>query len=112
MTDSLRITDATFEDALERSPGLTLVDLWAPWCPPCLLLAPAIDRIARAYEGRVRVAKLNVDESRAAMERHGVRSIPTLLLFENGEPVASLVGAVPQARIEALLEAHLAPRAA
>jgi thioredoxin 1 len=112
MTDNLALTDATFPDAVERSSGLTLVDFWAPWCPPCLLPSPVVQRVSRAYAGRVRVATLNVDDNAATMARLGVRSIPTLLLSEHGEVVASLVGAVPQARVEALLDAHLAPRAA
>lgn len=112
MSDTLTLTDASFPAAVERSPGLTLVDFWAPWCPPCLLIAPVVARIAHAYAGRVRVGKVNVDANRETMARFGVRSIPTLLLFENGEVVASLVGAAPQARVEALLDSHLTPRAA
>ncbi|NUO62365.1 MAG: thioredoxin [Gemmatimonadaceae bacterium] len=112
MPEYLTLTDSTFSDAVERAPGLTLVDFWAPWCPPCLLLAPTVERVSRTYAGRVRIAKLDVDTNQATMTRYGVRSIPTLLLFQGGEVVASLVGAVPQARIEALLDAHLAPRAA
>lgn len=111
MTDIITLTDSTFLAAVEQSPGLILVHLWAPWCPPCLLLGPVVERIARAYAGRARVGKTNVDANPATMMRYGVRSIPTLLLFEDGELVASLVGAVPQARVEALLDSHL-PRAA
>ncbi len=107
----LHATDSTFAETIERPSGLTLVDLRAPWCPPCLLLAPVIDRVATAYASRVRVVKMNVDESPTTADRFGVRSIPTLLLFEDGQVVASLVGAVPQSRVEALLDAHLPSRA-
>ena len=112
MTDVIALTNATFAEAVERSPGFVLVDFWAPWCPPCLLISPIVDRVSRAYAGRLRVAKVNADDSQAIMAHLGVRSIPTLLLFEDGEVVASLVGAVPQARVEALLDCHLPPKAA
>ena len=112
MTDVITLTDTTFHDAIERSPGFVLVDFWAPWCPPCLLISPIVDRVSRAYASRLRVAKMNADDSPALMARFGVRSIPTLMLFEDGEVVASLVGAVPQARVESLLDSHLPSRAA
>lgn len=112
MTDVITLTDATFAEAVARSPGFVLVDFWAPWCPPCLLISPVVDRVSRAYADRLRVAKVNADDNQALMAYFGIRSIPTLLLFEEGEVVASLVGAVPQARVEALLDSHLPPKAA
>lgn len=106
------VSDATFPRLVEQAPGLTLVDVWAAWCPPCLLLAPVIDRIATVYAERVRVATLNVDEGTETARRLGIRAIPTLLLWEHGRVIDSMDGAAPQAVIEAFLDAHLRPRAA
>jgi len=106
------VSDATFPRLVEQAPGLTLVDVWAPWCPPCLLLAPVIDRIATVYAERVRVATLNVDEGTETARRLGIRAIPTLLLWEHGRVIDSMDGAAPQAVVEAFLDRHLPPRAA
>lgn len=112
MSHAHALTDATFHGEVEHSPGLTLVDCWAPWCARCLLLSPIVNCLAAAYADRVRVLKMNADENAATVARLGMRSIPTLPLFDDGHVVASLVGVVPQSRIEVLLDVHLALRAA
>jgi len=102
------VTDASFEDDVLRSPLPVLLDCWAPWCGPCRTLAPVIDALARAYAGRVRVAKLNVDENPGVAARYAVQGIPTLLLFDGGHLRDRLVGAQPRAILEARLEEMLA----
>lgn len=106
------VSDETFSQLVEQTPGLTLLDVWAPWCPPCYLLAPIIDHIATVYAEHLQVAKLNVDEGMATARRFGIRAIPALLLFRNGEVIDLMDGAVPQAAVEAFLDAHVSPRAA
>jgi thioredoxin 2 len=98
------VTDATFSDEVERSPLPVLVDAWAPWCGPCRMIAPAIDELAAEMAGRVRVAKLNVDDNPATAARFDLRSIPTLLLLKGGREVDRIVGVVPKAEIARRLE--------
>jgi thioredoxin 2 len=93
------VTDATFGDLVERSALPVLVDLWAPWCGPCKMIAPAIDQVARELAGRLRVAKLNVDENPSTAARFGVQGIPSLLIIKNGREVDRIVGAVPKQEI-------------
>ena len=98
-TKPVTVTDATFAAAVERSPLPVLLDLWAPWCAPCRAVAPVIEELAREMAGRVRVAKMNVDENPATATRFQVRSIPTLLIFQNGEEKERMVGVQPKAAI-------------
>jgi thioredoxin 2 len=101
------VTDATFPATVLGSGARpVLVDCWAPWCPPCRALSPVIDRIAAAAGGRYVVAKLNIDENPAVTNQFGIRSIPALLIFKNGELVDQLAGAQPQQVIEQRLAAH------
>jgi thioredoxin 2 len=93
------ITDASFEGEVLRSPLPVLVDMWAPWCGPCRMIAPALEELAVEFAGSVRIAKLNVDENPATSERFAVRNIPTLLLFKDGREVDRIVGALPKAEI-------------
>lgn len=103
----LTVTDATFATAVERSPLPVLVDAWAPWCGPCRMVAPAIDELAAELAGRVRVAKLNVDENPQTAARFNLRSIPTLLVMKGGREVGRIVGAHPKAEISRQLERAL-----
>jgi thioredoxin 2 len=93
------VTDASFADVVERSQIPVLVDLWAPWCGPCKMIAPALDQIARELAGRLRVAKLNVDENPSTAARFGVQGIPSLLIIKSGREVDRIVGAVPKQEI-------------
>lgn len=100
-------TDATFEADVLKSSLPVLLDFWAEWCGPCKAIAPILDDLAGEYAGRVRVAKLNIDENRQTPVRYGVRGIPTLILFKNGAPQAQQVGLVGKSKLAALLDQHL-----
>jgi thioredoxin 2 len=104
----LTITDANFSAEVERSPLPVLLDMWAPWCGPCKMIAPAIEQLAAENAGRLRVGKLNVDENPVTAERFNVRSIPALLVFKAGREVDRIVGAQPKAAIARRLEPFLA----
>jgi len=104
----MTVTDATFAAEVERSPLPVLVDAWAPWCGPCQLIAPVIDELAVEMAGRVRVAKLNVDENPATAARFNLRSIPTLLVLRGGREVDRIVGVEPKSEISRRLERAMA----
>ncbi|GAB4318663.1 MAG: thioredoxin TrxA [Candidatus Sumerlaeia bacterium] len=97
-------TDDNFEQEVLKSQVPVLVDFWAPWCGPCLRLAPTIEELAAEYEGRLKVGKINVDDYQTYAQEYGVQSIPTLFIFKNGQPVERIVGAVPKASIAAKIE--------
>jgi thioredoxin 1 len=96
-------TDATFEADVLKSSLPVLLDFWAEWCGPCKAIAPILDDLAGEYAGRVRVAKLNIDENRQTPVRYGVRGIPTLILFKDGKVVDQVVGVVPKHQLEGML---------
>jgi thioredoxin 2 len=108
VSQPLTITDANFSAEVEHSPLPVLLDMWAPWCGPCKMIAPAIEQLASDYAGKLRVGKLNVDENPATAERYNVRSIPALLVFKAGREVDRMVGAQPKAAIVRRLEPFLA----
>jgi len=103
----IELTDENFDTEMGGDAGLTLVDFWAPWCGPCRMVAPVIEQLATEYAGRVRFAKLNVDQAQQTAARYGIRSIPTIGLFKNGEPIDGVVGAAPKQQLARLLEEHL-----
>lgn len=98
-TQPLIVSDASFASLVEQSPLPVLIDLWAPWCGPCRMMAPVIDQLAVELAGKVRVAKLNTDENPMIGRRFGIQSIPTLLILKNGREVSRLIGAQPKAII-------------
>lgn len=101
----VELTDGNFE--AETNQGLTLVDFWAPWCGPCRIIAPVIEELAGQYEGKVKVGKMNVDDNPEVSGKFRVMSIPTLILFKDGEAVEGMVGAQPKRALETLLDKHL-----
>jgi thioredoxin 2 len=100
----VKVTDATFAAEVERSPLPVVVDLWAPWCGPCRMLEPVIEELAAQMAGRVRFAKLNIDENPATAARFDVRSIPTLLVLKGGHEIDRIVGVLPKSEITRRLE--------
>ena len=105
--DIISVTDSNFEQEVLKSTAPVLVDYWAEWCGPCKMIAPVLEEIAREYGGRVKVAKLNIDENPATPPKYGIRGIPTLMLFKNGGVEATKVGAVSKSQLSAFLDGHL-----
>ncbi|RMT64312.1 hypothetical protein ALP29_03388 [Pseudomonas syringae pv. avii] len=101
------VTDATFEAEVLKADGPVLVDYWAEWCGPCKMIAPVLDDIATTYAGKLTIAKLNIDENQDTPAKHGVRGIPTLMLFKNGNVEATKVGALSKSQLQAFLDASL-----
>ena len=100
MSELLQVNDNNFEDEIIKSDLPSMVDLWAPWCQPCLIIGPWVEELAQKYNGRFKVAKMNVDENPIIPNRYGVRAIPTILLFKDRELADTIVGAVGKANIE------------
>jgi thioredoxin 1 len=101
------VTDADFEQEIEKHDGLAMVDFWAAWCGPCQIIAPSVEQLAGEYEGKLKVAKLDVDTNQQTAMRFGVRSIPSVLFFKGGKHVDTVVGAVPKAYLVDKVEQHL-----
>lgn len=100
-------SDSEFEADVLQADTLVLVDYWAPWCGPCKMIAPILDDIAEEYQGRVKVVKVNVDENQSIASKYGVRGIPTLSLFKNGQVVATKVGALAKSQLTAFLDSNI-----
>lgn len=100
----LAVTDDTFDAEVLKSDLPALVDFWASWCGPCRAIGPVVEELAEEYAGKVKVAKLNVDESPKTPGQYGIRAIPTLIMFKNGEVVDQITGAVSKSHIEAALQ--------
>ena len=107
----ITLTDQTWDDEITASKGVSIVDIWAPWCGPCLVVGPIIEEIATEYAGRAKVGKLNVDENRKPAE-FGITGIPTLMFFKDGELVDQIVGSVPKQTITDKLDYYLSGVAA
>ena len=102
------LTDGSFEGDVEKAEGVVVVDFWAPWCGPCRLVGPVIEQLATEYDGRVTFGKLNVDDNPEVAARYGIRSIPTIGIFRDGEAVDGVIGAVPKQQLSKVIEAQLA----
>jgi thioredoxin 1 len=102
-----RVTDDTFEPEVLKSDTPVLVDYWAEWCGPCKSIAPILDEVAREYQGRLKIAKINVDENQLVPAKFGIRGIPTLMLFKNGNVEATRVGALSKSQLTAFLDSNI-----
>ena len=100
----ITLTEVNFENEVLKSDKPVLVDFWATWCGPCRMLSPVISELAEEYEGRVKVGKVNVDEQQELAMKYRVASIPTVILFKDGQPVQTSVGARPKSQLEAMLK--------
>lgn len=100
MSDVLQVTDGTFEEEIIKSELPVMVDFWAEWCGPCKIVGPTVEELAKDYEGRIKIAKMDVDGNRETPTRFGIRNIPTLILFKNGEVIQTIVGAHPKSHLD------------
>ena len=103
----IEVSDQNFEDEVIKSTLPVLVDLWAPWCRPCLMVAPVIDKLAEKYNGKVKFCRLNIDDNPQTAARYGIMSIPTLMFFKSGKVVDTVIGAVPERALEPKIEGLL-----
>ena len=100
----ITVSEANFEQQVLHSDEPVLVDFWAPWCGPCRMVAPTLEKLGKEYAGKIKVAKLNVDDNQRLAMKYGARSIPLLVMFKNGKPVQQLVGAHPEPNIRGMIE--------
>lgn len=108
MSKALKFTDDSFEEEVLNSDKPVLVDFWAEWCGPCKMVGPVVEELAGEYEGKAKIGKVDVDNNPETSTKYGIRSIPSLLIFKNGEVVDQIVGAVPKSQLKKQLEAQLA----
>lgn len=104
MSSILELTDATFDQEIKKAAVPVLVDFWAPWCGPCKAIAPVLEELAAEYGPKLIIAKVNVDENQASPSRYGVRSIPNMVIFKNGEEAGRIIGARPKSDLKAALD--------
>lgn len=103
----LELTDANFKKEVTDFDGVVLVDFWAPWCGPCRMIAPSLEELSEEFAGKVKIGKVNVDDSQMAAKDYGIQSIPTLLLFKGGQLVDRQIGAVPKANLASMINKSL-----
>jgi thioredoxin 1 len=104
----VEVRDSNFENEVVKSQNPVLVDFWAEWCGPCKMIAPTVEEMAKEYEGKLKVAKLDVDSNPQTAMKYGIRSIPTLLIFKNGQVIDQIIGAVPKRHLVEKIEKHVA----
>ena len=103
----VHVSDDTFESEVLQSATPVLVDYWAEWCGPCKMIAPILEEVARDYSGKLKIAKLNIDENQATPPKYGIRGIPTLMLFKNGNVEATKVGALSKTQLAAFIDSNI-----
>jgi thioredoxin 1 len=107
MAHPVTVTDSTFDSQVVNGDGLVLVDFWAPWCGPCRMVAPILDQISDELDGKLTIAKVNVDENQQIAGNLGIMSIPTLMLYKDGQPVETIIGFQPKARLLEKIQRHV-----
>lgn len=107
MANVIHLSDSTFQSEVLETEGLVFVDFWAPWCGPCKMIGPIIEELSVEYRGKVKICKLDVDENSETASNYGIMSIPTMILFKNGQEINRLVGFIPKANIAKVLDAAL-----